>query len=906
MGREPRVPGMRRALRNVLGRVERDVDDEVAFHLDSRVEELTSRGVPLEGARRIAEAEFGDVRASRRELAAVDRHRRRREALVRWLDAASLELRHAARSLARAPAFTVAAVLTLAIGIGSVVAMFAVVYGVLLRPLPFGHPERLVAASHDLPPLGLYHEPQTAATYFAYQQLARTIDGIGVYDEGEANVSQPGGTGEPEHMMTAEVTASLIPVLEVPPLVGRVFSDADDRPGAAPVVLIGESLWRTRFDSDPKVVGRTLDLDGVTYEIIGVMPSSFQMPRRETRLWVPLRFDPASPPQTAYSYVGIARLKPGVTVADAERDFTSVLRRLPELYPTFVAGLSTAQMIVQMHPRPTVAPLQTEMTGAIAPTLWTIAVAAALILLVACANVANLTLVKVDARQRELAIRAALGAGRARLLQLCFTEAALVTALAAALGFGAAALGVRLLVAANRAGIPRLSEVAIDARSALFAIGVALVVAAGCTLFPALRVGLGRGLAVRHSTRGGTANRAQQRVRGVLVAAQIASALVVVAGSGLLMRTFVRLTAVRPGFDATDVATFWVSAPAARYGSDSAVVHFYSQLASRVGALPGVTSVGLTSALPLEAHGINQNALYPEGDATYATKVPPLQHFITADAGYFAAMRMPLLAGRAFEAMGEQQYDETIISRSTAIAFWKDSTGAAALGKQFRPLPAGHLYTVIGVVGDVHDTTLAAAPSQVVYFPETLGPSGRRSKRTLALVVRHSGQTSIDAAVRRVAGGLDPTLPMFDARRMSDVLSAATAQLTFAISILGIAALVTLVLGSVGLYGVLAYVVTLRRRELGIRIALGATPGAVAAGVARYGMRLTAAGIIAGLGVFALVARYLRTLLFDVSPSDPLTLGAAVGVLATIAVAASWLPARRAARVDPASTLRAE
>jgi len=909
MHREPRIPGLRRTLRNPAGRIERDVDDEVAFHIDSRVAELTAAGVDPDAARRRAKAEFGDLVASRRELAAVDRRRYRRELIARAVDAVSLELRHAMRSLVRAPAFTTAAVLTLVVGIGAVVTIFAVVNGILLRPLPFGQPERLIAASHDLPPLGLFHEPQTASTYFAYQRLAQTIDGIGVYQEADVNVAEPRGVAEPERMTMARVSASLIPTLEVSPLLGRAFADADDRPGAQPVMLVSEAMWRNRFGGDEKIVGRRLDLDGVSYEIVGVMPESFRFPTAETRLWVPLRLDPVNPPPTAYAYTGIARLKPGVTIAAAQRDFTSVLRRLPELFPSFVPGISTETMIAQMHPQPVVAPLAAELTGSIARTLWTVSVAAALILLVACANVANLMLVKADARQREIAVRSALGAGRARLLLLFFTESALVTTLATVLAFAAASAAVRLLVAAGPLGIPRLSEVTIDARAVAFTTVIGVFVAAACTLFPSLRIGPAQqNAALRGDVRGGTAGRRQHRVRGTLVVAQIASALVVLAGSGLLIRTFQRLSAVRPGFDSEHVSTFWISLPAGRYKSDTSVVQFYGALVDRVAAMPGVAAVGLSSRLPLEIHGIDQNPLYPEDDASYSNKLPPLQLFTAVSPDYFKAMRIPVLAGTTFQPMSVQRFEEAIISRSSAIAFWKDSTGVSAIGKRFRPLPTGRLYTVIGVVGDIRDTALSAAPSQVVYFPETLEANGlaRRTKRTMALVVRTAGAAAVEGTIRQTVRDADPTLPIFDVRPMRAVLSAATSQLTFVIAVLAAAAAVTLMLGAIGLYGVLAYVVTLRARELGIRIALGATPGAVAASMAKYGIRLTAIGVAIGLGVFTLAARFLRTMLFGVTPGDPLTLSSAVFLLVGVALTASWLPARRAARVDPASTLRAE
>ncbi|MFI5179237.1 MAG: FtsX-like permease family protein, partial [Vicinamibacterales bacterium] len=452
--------------------------------------------------------------------------------------------------------------------------------------------------------------------------------------------------------------------------------------------------------------------------------------------------------------------------------------------------------------------------------------------------------------------------------------------------------------------------VKVDATTVLFALAAAALVAIACSLIPAMRAGQSH-LALREGGRSGTAGRRQHRVRGGLVAAQIALALVVLAGSGLLMRTFQRLNAIRPGWDPEHVATFWTSLPRASYKNDLFVVQFYSRLVERVAALPGVQMVGVTSRLPLETHAVsqNQNPLYPEDDPSYTTKLPPLQLFSAANADYFRAMGIPLLAGRTFDRMEAQREGDAIVSRSTAQFFWKDPTGVAALGKRFRPLPTGRWYTVVGVVGDTRDTGLADPPSQAVYFPVTADPGSvlAGSQRTMALVVRTAGEpAAIVPAVRQVVHDLDPTQPVFDVRSMTAVLRAATAQLSFIILILSSAAAVTLVLGAVGLYGVLAYVVTLRRRELGIRIALGASPRAAAAAMARYGLTLTGVGIAFGLAIFALVARFLRAQLFGVAASDPLTLGGSTLILLAIAMLASWLPARRAARVDPADALRSE
>jgi putative ABC transport system permease protein len=907
MPHEPRIPGLRRAVRLPGDRIERDVNDEITFHLESRVRELITHGQPEELARRIAEAEFGDLGASRHELAALDRHRRRRDRAGQWLAVITQDLRHAVRSLWRSPAFSVAAVLMLVIGIGTSVAIFALVNGVLLRPLPFGNPTRLIAALHDLPAVGLNHEPQAPSTYFTYQRLARTIDGIGVYREGEVNVAEPGGSAEPQRLTSASVSATLIPVLQVSPLLGRVFTAEDDRPGAPPVILISESMWRNRFGADPGILAHRLDVNGVSSQIVGIMPARFRFPAAGTQLWTPAQLDPVNPPPTAFAFGGVARLKTGVTVADAERDFAAVLPRVAELFSTFVPGITIRMMLDQMQPRPSLVPLRTEIVGGIARTLWTLAAAALLVLLVACANVANLMIVRAESRQRELAVREALGAGRARVMLHFFAEVAVLVGTATLFGLGAAAVAVRSLVATGPAGIPRLAEVRIDAATLVFTLAVGLLVTMACALIPALRIGHGV-LALRDGGRSGTAGRVQQRLRSGLVAAQMALALVVLAGSGLLVRTFQRLHAVRPGFDSASVSTFWISLPVTRYKRDSAVVRFYSRLAERVAALPGVAAVGLTSRLPFESHGVNQNPLYPEDDPSFGNKLPPLQLFTAVSDGYFGAMRIPLIAGRTFDGMGAQRDGEAIVSRSTARFFWKDSTGIAALGKRFRPLPTDAPYTVVGVVGDTRDTALAAPPTQAVYFPEVVeSKNGLETRRAMALVVRTmNARVSVAPAVQQAVHNLDPTLPIFDTRPMGEVLAAATAQLAFIIFILGGATVVTLILGAVGLYGVLAYVVTLRTRELGIRIALGASPREVAVAMMKYGIALSAIGTACGLGIFALSARFLRALLFGVATYDPAALGGATLTLTAIAGLASWVPARRAARIDPSDALRTE
>lgn len=820
-------------------------------------------------------------------------------------------VRYAWRSLRRTPVFTATAVLTLAIGVGAATAIFAVVNGILLRPLPYGHPEQLVGAWHDLPPLSLTHTEQTPATYFTYKRFARTVSGIAAYNDGSANVADPSGSTEPRRLSAGLISSDLVPLLEVSPKLGRSFTAEEDVPNGPAVVLISEGLWRSRFGADPRVIGRMLEVSGVSREIVGVMPEKFRFPSANTELWLPLALDPNNPFPGGFSYYAVARLRPGVSIADAERDFQSVLPRIVDVSPMMAPGITTQMLLDQARPQAVLTPMRDDVVGGVADTLWIVAATAGLLLIVACANVANLVLVRADGRQRELAVRAAMGAGRSHVLTHFFMESSVLAAIAGVLGILIAALGIRALVSAGPVELPRLAEVRVDGTVILFTILVTALVAVACSIIPALRFGSEElAMTLREGGRSGTSGRSRQRVRGALVAAQIALALVVLAGSGLLLRSFQQLHAVRPGWNADNVATFWLSLPRSRYPGDSAVMRFYSQLTERVAALPGVRSVGLSSRLPLEDHGQNTSPIWVEGDPTSAAQISPLQLYMTTDGGYFRTMEIPLLAGRTFLPLDERQDGrDAIVNRVTAEHFWHDPTGQQALGKRFQTLPNGPWYTVVGVVESVRDSSLQYPPAPTVYFPEVPTSDSLFSQFTtmMGLVVRTAGDpAAITRPVQSMVRALDPSLPLFDAKPMTEVVRGSLARLTFTMLIIGVAAAVTLLLGAIGLYGVIAYVVSLRTRELGVRIALGATPRAVAGMVTRQGIVLTGAGIAVGLALFALVARFIRSLLFGVAPGDPLTLVAVSLVLIAIAALASWIPARRAARVDPMEALRAE
>jgi len=810
---------------------------------------------------------------------------------------------HALRSLRRTPTFAVAATGTLVLGIASVAAMFAIVYGVLLAPLPYGRPERLVSVGIDVRSPELRHLQQPPGAYVAFKRYARRLDDVAFYRTGNANI-WTGGADEPERVTATWVTAPAIPLLQVRPLLGRSFTDDEDRGHGPNAVVISESVWRSRFHADPDVIGKTLDVNSVPRQVVGVMPEAFHFPRPDTRLWLPAKLDRDATGMGDFTYSGVARLAAGATAESAQRELAAVLPRIAELFPRLESGTPTADWLDQTRPTPVVTPLRDEITHDIAGTLWMLAGAAGLVLLVTCANVANLLLIRADGRQLELAVREALGARGWRVVTPFLGESIVLATVAGVAALVAAWGAVRALVAFGPADVPRLAELHVGPTTVAFVVAVAAASVVVCSAIPAFRLRRAvLSINLRDGGRGDTAGRTRQRLRTTIAALQIAVALVVVAGSALLLRTFHRLYQERPGFDATDVVTLWTQLPFARYG-DSASVAFYARLTAAVRQLPNVRAAGLTTRLPLGDGETNQLS-FRMGDGDAASL--PIQ---AIDDGYFAALHVPVLAGRTFAPLGLQRDGEVVIGRRTAATLWHDPTGQAAVGRRLALAPSGPTFTVIGVVGDVRDHDLATPPAALVYMPQAV-PSDRTTepsaRRTMALVVKTAGPAAgVMPNIRRIVRDLDPAVPIFDVAPMDDVVRASTARLSLTLALMTAAAAITLLLGAIGLYGVMAYMVALRTREFGVRVALGADPRALARTVATRGLALMAVGVAAGLVLFAMAAPLLGAFLYGVTAGDPLTLASAVLLLVATGSLASWLPARRAARVDPADALRAE
>ena len=793
---------------------------------------------------------------------------------------------HALRTLMRTPAFAAAAVLTLGLGIAAAGSMFAIVYGVLLAPLPYGRPAQLVDIGLDTVSHGRMQQPP--ALYFTYRRHATQLADVGFYRTGNANIRRQGADDAPERITATWLTASMVPLLEVPPLLGRSFTADEERPGGTTAAMLSESEWRTRFGASPDVLGQVLMVNDVPREIVGVMPARFAFPNADTRIWLSARL-PTDAVVGEFAYAAVGRLKPGARVAQAQQELAALLPGMAETFPRLESGGATAHWLAEVVPKPIVRPLHDALTADIARTLWMLAAAAALVLLVAWANVTNLMLIRADARQNELAVRATLGASRWRIATHFLGESCWLGAAAGVLALFATGGALRAVVAYAPAEIPRLSELGLSLATVGF---IALIGAASialCAAVPALRWQRGRlSERLRDGARGEPAGKPRQRLRMGIAALQIALALVVSLGSALLLRTAQRLNAVHPGFDGHDVTVLWTLLPFARY-DDAATVGFHARLVERVRALPSVTAAGLTFQVPLTTTWMQQESFRSEGDA----RMPSLPVNVVDD-GYFATMGIPRLAGRGFRTTAGATTEEIILSRQAVQALFDDAD----------------VDTVIGVVGDVRDRQLATAPAAVVYRPQSIprdaivepGP-----RHTMALVVKSRlPADTLVPAIRDIVRDLDPTVPIFNATTMPEVMRASMARLSLTMALITAAAVVTLLLGAIGLYGVMAYMVALRTREFGVRAALGANPARIATLVAARGLALAAAGMVAGLVLYALTAPLLQSFLYEVTPTDPITLAAATCVLVLTAVLASALPARRAARIAPAEALRAD
>ena len=806
------------------------------------------------------------------------------------------------RSVAN-PGFTLVSLATLAIGVGANVAIFAVVNAVLLRPLPLPDAERLVILRHAAPGLAQLEElPLSDALYFLYAEEVRTLDSVAAYREEQVSFTGP---ENPQRVAASSVTASFFEVLRTPPRLGRSFTPEEDRRGAAPVIVLSDGLWRSRFGAEPGVVGRIVDLDGEGVEVVGVMPPGFSFSQQEIDLWRPLRLDRENVQLGSFGINGVARIADGATLGQVRAELEALLANLPELLPDEGA----APILANAGFRPLIDRAREVLVGDIEATLWILLGAVGLLLLIACANVANLFLVRSEARHGEVAIRAALGESGGRLAGSVLFESLGLGVAGGLLALPLALLAVRLLVAFGPRDLPRLDELSIDAAVLLF--GLAVSVAAGLFfgLLPALRAGAVA--AAGHMTagaRGATVGRERQLVRRGLVVLQVALALTLLVGSGLAVRSFQRLAAVDPGFDPVDALAFGLALPERDYETADARLNFHRQVVDRLRALPGVVDAAAASTVPLSGE-VSGSGHTIEGHPLADDEVPPVFMTKRVAPAYFDTLRVEVIEGRVFDPLdGERESPVVIVSRSLASTHWP---GESALGRGIRlggpPDEEGEQWSrVVGVVDDVQEINLHEDPPEMAYYPLPGVTRGERVPAAMRYVVRAPNAAALSGAVREAVRGLDPTLPIAEIETLETLVGRARGERAFVMILLAIAAGLALLLGSVGLYGVVSYMVAQRRREIAVRMAVGAQVADVRRLVLTEAGGLALLGAVVGIGAAVALTRRLQALLFETSPLDPLVFVAVSTLLVGICLLASWLPARRAARIEPLAALRAE
>jgi predicted permease len=810
------------------------------------------------------------------------------------------------RRLGRSPLFTAVAILTLAVGIGANSAIFSIVNGVLLKPLPYDDPERLVGVWHKAPGLGFGEVNQSPALHFNYREENRVFEDIGMWGGGAVAVT---GLAEPERVEVLRVTCGVLPILKVQPLLGRFFSAEDDSPGSQLTVILTYDYWQRRFGGDPGVIGRKLIADGRPRDIIGVMPKSFRFLRTRPSLLVPLRMNRSEVYVGNFSYQAIARLKPGFTLeqanADVERMIPLVLKKFP-LPPGF-----TEKMLEKARLGPNLRSLKQDAVGDVGKVLWVLLGTVGMVLLIACANVANLFLARAEGRQRELAVRTAMGAGFRQIAGELLLESVTLGVIGGILGLFLAFGGIRLLLAMGPESIPRLEEISIDPTVLLFTFGISVLAGILFGLLPVFRYARpDLTFALKEGGRASSEGGERHRARSALVISQVALALVLLISSGLMIRTFEAMRKVQPGFvRPAEVLTLRISIPTAEIQDDEQAVRVHEQILRRIEEIPGIDSAGLSSSITMEGNNSN-DAIFVEDFPAPEGQIPPIRRFKWIAQNYFATMGNPILFGR--DITWADIYNRrrvAILTENLAREYWREP--ARAVGRRIRENPQGVWREVIGVVGNEHDDGVNQKATPTAYWPMILEDWwGNRvfTFRSMAYAIRSRrvGTSTFFKEVQQAVWSVNPNLPLANVRLLSDIHEESMARTSFTLVMLGIAGGVALLLGLVGIYGVISYSVSQRTREIGIRIALGARQGEVRGMFVRHGLLLTGVGVALGLGAAVALTRLMSALLFGVSPMDPVTFSAVSIILGAVALLASYLPARRASSVNPVEVLRWE
>jgi predicted permease len=874
---------------------------EIEAHLEVEAEERVADGLSEAEAHYAARRAFGNVTRIQEDLRDVWRRR--------WLDDLLQDVRYALRALRRAPGFTAVAVLTLALGIGANTAMFSVVNAAILRPLGYPHPEQLRFLTTRFERQGVEQSSLSVPEYYELAELSRSFSVIGAFTTGEVNLT---ARDAPRRLTRATVNAELLEALAVPPDHGRWFSRDETQANGPALVLLSHDLWRSAFGSREDIIGRTVEIDGVMREIIGVMPARFDLMDHPVDVWLPLQIPPSYRQFRESHFLGVlGRLKDGVTAAQADSELASLVATWGQR--TGVRGhvFAPGDHVLQMESP------QDKIVGSARRALWMLQAAVAFVLLIACANLANLVLARAESRRRELAVRAALGASRSRLLTQLITEGVVLSLLGGALGMGLAWAGVRVLPVAYPESLPRVAAVAIDPAVLGFALVVSVVCGVAFGLAPArplVRDAL-TGLLNERAAVGAAG--ARHFVRRGLVTAEVALAFVLVVGAGLMVRTVANLMNVDIGLDPSRLVSFGLALPTSMYPDFEQRLGLYQRLLDRLSAIPGVRSVAAASGLPSRRE-VNNFGTDVDGYAPApGTPADWVNYYQTVTVGYFEAMGIPIVQGRAFQLTDRVSGPVAVVNETFARRFLR---GFEPIGRRVRPRFGDQVpwVTVIGVAKDVRQGGVDQAAGTEVYFLVDQLPRifptnpGRgvgpfRNNGTMYMVLRSALPTaSLQPSIAAVVRQADPSLPVIRLRPLDEVVGDSLRRPRMLMHLLGGFAALALLLAALGTYGVLSFLVTLRRREIGIRMALGAERQAVLRGVLGDGLKVAALGLVVGLLGALTLTRLMATLLFEVRPTDPATLAGVTGAITVVALLACLLPALRATRVDPMAALRVE
>ena len=814
------------------------------------------------------------------------------------MDTLRHDLVHAFRSLRKSPAYAAVTILTLALGIGANSAIFSVINGVLLKPLPYPEPERLLFITSQFPTLGFDQFWVSAPEFVEFRERQRSFDDVGAFRAGAVNL---GTSDQPRRVNSAIVTSELMPVLGVQPLRGRQFTRADTLPGAEDVAVLSADIWRSAFGGDESVVGRVVQIDGSPTRIVGIMPPGYDIHDAKVQVWLPLTLDPASPGNRGGHFLYlVGRLKPGVVLSQAIADVESMLAQWGTLNPkTHVPD--------QKNHRLRLDGLQEDMIGGVRRALWVLQGAVGFVLLIACANLANLLLARADSRQKEFAIRSALGAGRWRLLRQFMTEGVVLAIIGGAVGAVLGLGGLRALLAANPESLPRSAEIGLDPAVLVFTLLVSILTGLIFGMAPLLQLRERvMNISLKESGQRSTAGAARARLRSALVMFEVAAAVVLVIGAGLLLRSLWNLTTFDSGFKRNQLVTFGLVLPGAQYQQPQSRVDFFQRLSTRLSEIPGVQSSAAMTGLP-PYRLVNANDVDFEGyTAPPEGPFENVDYFQTVTQPYLSTMGIPIVEGRDFAPSDVTGGGVVLVNEALVRTFFK---GQSVIGRRVRTGgPQRPFFTIVGVVKDVKQGGIASKTGTELYFLADQGPKiASTAPGNMNVVVRTSLPVeTLSGQIRRIVQSMDATLPIVRLRTMEEVFGDSLARPRLLAQLLGLFAALALALAAVGTYGILAYTVSQRRKEIGIHMALGASRGSVLRMVLSQGLRFTVAGLAGGIIAAVGLTRLLQTQLFNVKPTDPATMASVAAFIALVATAACLIPASRAARVDPMVVLRDE